>query len=250
MRRLSLAHALLACVVAPVAAQHASDTATSDTALTVQGFLQRDDQFDLWTIVVPLHVQALGVRTFVVPLVGKADRWSWFVSRYIEATGRLSRLPSGGVPGVGFAVEKMQEVEPPGAAHRTFDRGLTLHAKITAAVIPNRFAWSDAEGNPTGVNPTVLYTILNQRQAPIIFLLQNNDLLCLTVRNAASGGEWHHATQVPSPAAQRFVVTHAGHYRDVLQVPQDAAPTRGRYTARVGICQVDDYDITTEFEVR
>ena len=71
MRRLSLAHALLACVVAPVAAQHASDTATSDTALTVQGFLQRDDQFDLWTIVVPLHVQALGVRTFVVPLVGK-----------------------------------------------------------------------------------------------------------------------------------------------------------------------------------
>ncbi len=31
---------------------------------------------------------------------------------------------------------------------------------------------------------------------------------------------------------------------------QDAAPTRGRYTARVGICQVDDYDITTEFEVR
>src|SRR5205823_7875751 len=47
-----------------------------DTALTVEGFLQNDEQFDLWTIVTPLPLQALGVRTFVLPLVGRGGRWS------------------------------------------------------------------------------------------------------------------------------------------------------------------------------
>src|SRR5690348_8338164 len=110
MRRLPrfLTLALLACLGA---AAHAQERA--DTTLTVQGFLQRDDQFDLWTIVVPLPLHVLGARTFVVPLVGEKDRWSRYLNRYIEARGRVSRLPSGGSPGIGFDVEKMKEVEPP-----------------------------------------------------------------------------------------------------------------------------------------
>ena len=54
-----------------------------DTTVTAQGFLQHDDQVGLWTIVVPLPLRALGARTYVVPIVGKQDRWSRYINRYI-----------------------------------------------------------------------------------------------------------------------------------------------------------------------
>jgi hypothetical protein len=36
----------------------------------------------------------------------------------------------------------------------------------------------------------------------------------------------------------------------LIRLPVDAAPRPGRYVARVGICDVDDYDITAEFDVQ
>src|SRR5438067_3730217 len=76
----------------------------ADTALTVEGFLQNDEQFDLWTIVAPLPVQALGVRTFVLPLVGKVGRWSRYRNEYVAARGNVARVPGGGRPGFGIDV--------------------------------------------------------------------------------------------------------------------------------------------------
>src|SRR5256885_12707608 len=62
-----------------------------DTALTVEGFLQNDEQFDLWTIVTPLPLHALGVRTFVLPLVGKGGRSSRYRNEYVASRGHVAR---------------------------------------------------------------------------------------------------------------------------------------------------------------
>src|SRR5438874_1662849 len=128
----------------------------ADTALTVEGFLQNDEQFDLWTIVAPLPLQALGVRTFVLPLVGRGGRWSRYRNEYVAARGRVARVPGGGTPGIGIDVEKMTTRTPPRTTHRTVDHGFTLHADVTLSVVPDRFAWRDAQGDATGVNPIAL----------------------------------------------------------------------------------------------
>ena len=221
-----------------------------DTIVRVQGFLQRDDQFELWTIVVPLPLRVLGVRTFVVPLVGEPDRWNRYLNRYIEAEGRVSRLPSGGIPGIGFAVDRMTEVEPPGTARLTVDRGLTQHAEITLSVIPNRFAWRDERGEETGVNPLLVYTLVNRKTGVIRFMLPTNDLLCLTVRGADGVRIWDSTTQAPNPTARRLVVSRGGALRDAVQLPRGAAPRPGRYMARVGICTLGESDVTADFEVK
>src|SRR5437868_10936245 len=80
---------------------------TGDTTLTVEGFLQNDEQFDLWTIVAPLPLHALGVQTFVLPLVGKAGRWSRYRNQYVAARGRVARVPGGGTPGIGIVLDDM-----------------------------------------------------------------------------------------------------------------------------------------------
>lgn len=221
-----------------------------DTTLTIQGFLQRDNEVDVWTIVVPLPVQVLGTRTYVVPVVGKPERWGKYLNRYIEASGRVTRLPERGNPAIGMEVERAKEVEPPGTARATVEHGLTLHADITLSVVPNHFAWRDSTGSSTGVNPMLVYTILNRREAPILFILRTNRFLCVTLKSSEGIDVWDTTTIVPSPDARRFTMQRGGRLRDAIHFPEDAASRRGHYFAHVGVCDVDDYDITAEFDVR
>lgn len=242
---LTVALALIGGTLAPSPAQ-----APVDTVVTIQGFLQEDNQVGLWTIVVPLPLQVLGARTYVVPLVGKPDRWSKLLNRYIEAKGRITRLPERGDPGIAMEVDKAKEIEPPGTAKATVDRGMTLHADVSLSIIPNRFAWHDATGGSTGVNPMVLYTIQNRRTTPIYFFLPTNNFLCVRVKSAEGVSLWDTTTQVPSPDARRFTLQRAGVFRDAIHFPEDAATRPGRYVVQMGICEVDDYDISAEFVVQ
>jgi hypothetical protein len=221
----------------------------ADTTLTVEGFLQNDEQFHLWTIVAPLPLHALGVQTFVLPLVGNVERWSRYRNEYVAAHGRVARVPGGGAPGIGFDVEHMSVRPPPRTSHRTVDHGLTLHADVTLAVVPDRFAWRDAQGE-TGVNPIALFTISNRRQSSIMFLLPTNNFLCISVNDSTGGEHWDSTTKVPNPDARRFAVQRGGIFRDAIRLPPEAAPRPGRYVAHVGICDVDDYDISAEFDVQ
>jgi hypothetical protein len=245
MRALTVALALLVLTTPPAAPQQAVDT-----TLTLQGFLQQDNDVGIWTIVVPLALEVLGTRTYVVPVVGKPERWSRFRNQYIEASGRVTRLPERGNPDIGMEVEKVKALQPPGTARATVDHGMTLHADITLSVVPNRFAWRDSAGSPTGVNPVLLYTISNRRSAPIFFVLPTMRFLCIAVTSAEGIRVWDSTTIVPRPDGRRFTMQRGGLFRDAIHFPEDAASRRGHYAARVGICDVDDYDITAEFDVR
>jgi len=245
MREPALALALLVCAMAPAATQQ-----PVDTALTIQGFLQRDNEFDQWTIVVPLPLRVLGQQTYVVPVVGKPERWERYLNRYIEASGTVTRLPERSNPSIGMEVEKAKELDPPGTARQTVDKGLTLHADVTLSVIPNRFGWKDANGNSTGVNPMFVYTIDNRRASQIYFILPSNRFLCVIVKSKEGIALWDTTTLVPSPDARRFTMQRGGQFRDAIHFPEDAASRPGHYFAHVGVCDVDDYDITAEFDVR
>ncbi len=240
---LPLALALLLC--APPAAPQL----VADSTFTVEGFLQQDHQSGGWTIVVPLPVEALGVRTFVLALVGRTDRWSRLRNRYVEARGRVSRSPGGVAPGMQIDVDHMRDVDPPGTAQKTIDHGVGLRLRITVSVIPNRFAWRDAHERATGVNPLVLYTILSQQAGPVLVEKPANDLLCVRVTHVGDGAVWDSTLQVHRRSASTFIVEPGGVFRDAMQLPEAAAPRQGRYLARVGICETADYDVTAQFEV-
>jgi hypothetical protein len=81
-------------------------------------------------------------------------------------------------------------------------------------------------------------------------MLPSNDFLCVSVRSATDGAGWDSTTHVLNPDARRFAVQRGGLFRDVIQLPHDAATRPGRYRARIGICAVEDFDITAEFDVQ
>lgn len=217
---------------------------SADTTVTVQGFVQEDVGTAKWAIVTPFPVATLGANTYVVALVGTGSRWLAFASRYVAASGRITRSPAGDLT---LDVQNIKEVDPPGTTHRIYDRGITRHARISLTVVPNRFAWTDSAGRPTGVNPVMLYTIKNDRSGALFVIIRTNDLACLSVQGSVSA--WDSTTKAPVPNYGRFVIQHGGEFRQAFQLPPQATPRPGRYVAHAGICEVDDYDISTEFEV-
>jgi hypothetical protein len=244
MRGRSLALGLLLYGLVPAAAQQ-----VPDTTVTVQGFLQQEDGGEL-TIVLPLPLTAGGYRTFVLVLTGKADRWKRLSSSYVEASGRLS-LPdsSTGPAQVGIEIARLREVEPPGTTRTKVNRGMTLHAEVALAVIPNRFAWRDARDQPTGVNPVLLYSLFNNYSEPMLVRLTSDGLLCVRVTPRDGSREWTHTTASEHLGERRIVVTRGGAYRTAVALPVEAAPRPGRYVARAGICSDPTYDAVTEFDI-
>jgi hypothetical protein len=70
------------------------------------------------------------------------------------------------------------------------------------------------------------------------------------VRSVTDGSGWDSTTHVLNPDARRFAVQRGGVFRDVIQLPHDAALRPGRYRARIGICAIEDFDVTAEFDVQ
>ena len=241
--------ALLAVALLPLTAAVVLPQQAVDTSVTLAGFLQHEEEVNVWTIVVPLPIAVLGIRTYVVPLVGKPEKWDRYVGRYIEASGRITSLPERGNPPIGMEIEKAKEVAPPGTARAIVDHSVNLRAEITLSVIPNRFSWRDSTGASTGVNPLILYTIVNQRTAPIFFILPTSRFVCVTLKTGDGVTVWDSTTHVQSPDARRFTLQRAGGFREAFRFPEDAATRPGRYFVQVGICDVDDYDVTGQFDV-
>lgn len=249
MRPVALSLALLASLAAPAASQP-----LVDTTVTLQGFLQEDESSGTMIVLVPLPFQALGVRTFTLAVQGKTGRWSQLLSHYVEVQGRVSVITVAGAVGLGLDIDHLREVEPPGTVRHTVGHGFSVKTMVAAAVIPNRFAWVDSQGMATGVNPFVSYTVSERKgtlqESPIFAVLPTNNLLCARVSRLDAAGEWDTTTQARNATTRGLVLDRSGTYRDGVQLPKAAASMPGRYEARVGICQLGEYEVTVGFEVQ
>ncbi len=243
--------AVLCSVTVAVGAIPATGQTPGSTAVTVQGFLQQDVQSGAWSILLPLPLKLLGVRTFVLPAAGDSARWESFRNRYVEAKGSVSASPAGAQPAtLRIAVEHLKEVDPPGQGRQAVNRGPVWWALVTLDVIPNRFVWRDSGGVATGVAPVLRYSLINRHDGPIVFDLPTDELLCFTVQPAEGPGRWSDTTRLANPGHRHFVVARADMYRDGVPLPRDAAPAPGKYLARAGLCRIGDYDVSAKFEVQ
>jgi hypothetical protein len=233
----ALAVALLAVFVTPCFAQ-----TRSDTAVTVYGFLQAGDS-GRWSLLLPQPVSAAGGHVGRLAVPDAATRWPRMDGRFVEATGRVT--------GTSMAIEHLRELDPPGTQRSTVQLSFSQLAVVTLAATPNRFAWRVADGQPSGVQPLLMYTVYNHGQTQLDFMLPTNDVVCVRVRRegGSDDGGWH--TSLPAPGAnpERLVIRLGGLFRRFIAIPPDAAPVAGRYVAHVTLCGVADYQVETAFEV-
>lgn len=237
--------ALLSCGAATARAQA---TPAQDVSITVRGFLRFGGSPPGWILVLPEPVALPGYRTSVLTVTGDPARWTRFRDRYVEVGGRASRPP--GSPTAALALDRVHDAEPAGTVRRDIQPSLTRAARLIFSIVPSRFAWRTAEGQPTGVQPVLVYSIVNHGQTSLEFMLPSNELVCIAVTPEWGAAGWEHTTQAPAPTPQRIVIELGSVYRETVTIPEAAARAPGRYTVRATLCGVADYVMETEFEVR
>jgi hypothetical protein len=146
-------------------------------------------------------------------------------------------------------IDELKESEPAGTGRTTARLSFNQVAFVTLSVIPNRFSWRLAGGQPSDVQPLLLYTILNHGQTELDFMLPTNEVLCVDVRPEGEPASWRTSTHTQGGVHQRIVIRLGGVYRQFVAVPPDAAWRPGRYVAHATLCGVAEYGVNADFEV-
>lgn len=230
-------------MVALLSARCAAQAA--DTTVTVRGFLERADSGG-WQVVLPAPLLVNGRRISVLMAGGHAKNFSRLQERFVEAAGRVTLGPGPAT----LAVARLEEVEPPGTGRSTIQPSFNQSAVITLSAIPNEFAWRLPDGQPSGVQPLLMYTVFNHGQTELDFMFRTNELLCVDVREKTGTASWHESVPAPTSNQEHIVIRLGGLYRHVIPIAPEAASRPGRYVARVTLCGVPDYAVETEFAVR
>lgn len=226
-----------------------SAQAPQDSAVTVYGFLQPADS-GRWTLLLPDPVSVAGRRFGMLTAIGEDARWSRMQARFLEVLGRV-RIDVGSDRPI-IAIDRLRQLDPPGTGRHNVDLSFNQRAEVTLAAIPNRFAWRLSDGQASGVQPLLVFTVHNEGQTAIDFMLPTNDALCVSVGPSGGSREatWHTSLPAPSQQGLRVVIRLGAVYQQFVPILPDAAPTPGRYDANVTICGLSEYWAATTFEVR
>ena len=237
MRHARLTLALVACVAVRSAAQ-----ARPDSAVTVFGFLEPADSGG-WVLVLPDPLAVGGSRANLLTARGDDSRWHRLQHHFVRAVGRVE------MPRALMVIERVEEVEPPGIGRAEVHLSSSQTAVVKLAAIPNRFAWRLRDGQGSGVQPLLVYTILTHGLTELDFMLPTNDVLCARVRPTTDRKWWRTTVAGPTGNQQRIVIRLGGMYRQFIPIPPEAAPNPGRYLAHVTLCGVAAYGVETQFDV-
>jgi hypothetical protein len=204
--------------VALLAVLVSSAQAPQDSAVTVYGFLQPADS-GRWTLLLPDPVPVAGGRFGILTALGDDSHWSRLEDRFLEVLGRV-RLGDGPARPV-IAIERLRQLEPPGTGRHHVDLSFNQQAEVTLAAIPNRFAWRLSDGQPSGVQPLLMFTVHNEGQTSIDFMLPTNDALCVRVGPSGRRREatWHTSLPAPSQQGLRVVIRLGAVYRQFVPIP-------------------------------
>lgn len=218
--------------------------AAVDTSITAEGFVERSES-GLWEIMLPQPLTLGGRLVSLLTARGNVGPYARLQDRYVKAVGRVWLAPHEAA----FEVAHVEEVQPAGTGRSEIHPSFNQSAIITLSAIPNRFAWRLPDGQSSGVQPLLMYGILNHGQSELDFLFRTNDVVCVEVRPQDGGEPWQIALPAPTRNQERIVIRLGGVYRQFIPLPADAAPKAGRYTARVTLCGIADYAAETQLVV-
>jgi hypothetical protein len=218
--------------------------AAVDTSITAEGFVERTEA-GVWAIMLPQPLTLGGRRVNLLTARGNVGPYARLQDRYVKAIGRVWLAPDEAA----FEVAHLEEVQPDGTGRSEIHPSFNQSAIITLSAIPNRFAWRLPDGQSSGVQPLLVYGILNHGQSELDFLFRTNDVVCVEVRPRNGGEPWQITLPAPTRNQERITVRLGGVYRQYIPLPADAAPKPGRYTARVTLCGIADYTAETQLVV-
>jgi hypothetical protein len=224
-----------------------------DSIMTVRGIVEfRTDQSDsagAWVVFLPVPIMLKNLKTNNVTLAGGERVAARYEDRYVEVQGRVAVERDATGRTLAIANEpRITEVHPDGLVREDVELSLSEHATVELAVVPRAAVLHDSTGAPSGVTPTVLFSILNHAQTELRFYFPTTEVVCVGVQriDADRGTEiiW-------KVGRDRQVILRMGAvFRQIVAIPDSVARAPGRYAVRAALCGADQLRAETTFDVR
>jgi len=141
-----------------------------------------------------------------------------------------------------------QERDPAGMVRQNVQLSFTQRAVVTLAVAPSRVAWRDSAGDPSGVRPMLLFSLVNHGDVPIQMSFPRYEVICVRVRSQEQGladTSW----TILMPGVRNITLVMRQRFAEIIELPPGAARKAGRYRARVELCSGSAYGADVFFDV-
>ncbi len=242
---------MIGVLFSPAAAAQA--LVSVDSMMTVRGIVEfrtdRTDSAGTWVVFLPTPVMVKNLKTNNVLLAGGEPLAGRFVDRYVEVEGRVAVEQDAAGRTVAIANEaRIREAYPDGMVAQDIDLSLSEHATVELAVLPRAAVWREKDGTPSGVTPTVLFSIVNHSQTELRFFFPTNEMVCVQVHPIDAGGA-HETTWKVSGREQQVTLRMGAVFRQILPIPGTMAASPGRYSVRAALCGADQLHAETTFDI-
>ena len=224
-----------------------------DSIMTVRGIVEfrtdRSDSTGAWVVFLPTPVMVKNLKTNNVTLAGGERVAARFIDRYVEVQGRLAVERDATGRTVAIANEpRITEIRPDGLVHEDVELSLSEHATVQLAVVPRAAAWHDSTGAPSGVTPTVLFSIVNHSQTELRYYFPTTEVVCVGVQSVDADRGTEIIWKVT--AKDRQVILRMGAvFRQIVAIPDSVARVPGRYVVRAALCGADQLHAEVTFDI-
>lgn len=224
-----------------------------DSMMTVRGIVElRSDQSDstgTWVVFLPAPVTVKNLKTNNIRLAEGERLAGRFVDRYVEIGARVAVERDATGRTLAIASEaSIREVHPEGMVVRDVELSFSQYATVELAVIPRAAVWTDRAGTPSGVTPTVLFSIVNHSPTELRFFFPTNEVVCVQVRPTDAAGA-HEITWNVAGREQSVTLQMGAVFRQIMPIPNTMADYPGRYVVRAALCGADQYHAEATFDI-
>ena len=224
--------------------------AARDTTVTVLGIVKSEAKGSSgWGLFLPAPLVVRGARLNWLVIEGEVRNIDNYRDRFVEMSAPVRlRSDSTGHVVAALVEPRLKERDPQAIVRRTVQLSVTQRATVSLAVEPSRFAWHDSTGGPSGVQPMLLFAVVNHGDIPIRAFFSRNEVFCVHVQSlepALVDTAW----AVLRQGVPYFSIRMGDRYFGVIELPPTAAPRRGRYRIRVELCARSEYGADLTFEV-
>lgn len=221
--------------------------------MTVRGIVEfritGSDSTGSWVVFLPTPVLVKNFKTNTVALAGGERVAARFIDRYVEVQGRVAVERDATGRTVAIANEpRIMEVRPEGQVQEDVDLSLSEHATVELAVVPRAAAWHDSTGAPSGVTPTVLFSIVNHSQTELRFFFPTTEIVCVGVQPADAGRGYEIIWKVTGKDRQ-VTLRMGAVLRQIVAIPDSLARVPGRYVVRAALCGADRLHAEATFDI-
>lgn len=224
-----------------------------DSIMSVRGIVEfrtdKSDSTGAWVVFLPTPVMVKNLKTNNVRLAGSERVAARFLDRYVEVQGRVAVERDATGRTVAIANEpRITEVRPDGLVQEDVDLSLSEHATVQLAVVPRAAAWRDSTGAPSGVTPTVLFSIVNHSQTELRYFFPTTEVVCVGVQRVDADQGTEIIWKVTGKD-QQVILRMGAVFRQIVSIPDSVARVPGRYVVRASLCGADRLHAEATFDV-